>query len=122
MTRAHRRIYDAVMSREPRVRSDFDIYLHDRILIFVKEPCLRSDIEATFFLHIEPVDNASLPSHRQEHLFDNLDFRFSDFGTVFDDKCIAFVPVPAYDISRIVSGQFTSEKRLWQVEIPFHNK
>lgn len=121
-TNAFRRTYDAVVSREPRVRSDFDIYLlNGRIgIFFVKEPCLRSDIEATFFLHVEPVDNASLPSHRQAHGFDNLDFRFSDFGTVFDDKCIAFVPLPAYDMSRIRTGQYLSEKRLWGVEFPFH--
>ena len=120
ITRAHRLMYDAVVSREPHIRSDFDIYLHDRTLIFVKEPCLRSDIEATFFLHVIPVDNTSLPSHRQAHRFDNLDFRFSDFGTVFDDKCMAFVPLPAYDMSRIRTGQYISEKRLWGVEFPFH--
>lgn len=121
-TRAYRRMYDAVVSREPRVRSDFDIHLHDRTLTFVKEPCLRSDVEAVFFLHVEPVDDASLPSHRQGHRFDNLDFRFSNFGRVFDDKCMAFVPLPEYSMSRIITGQFTSEKRLWEVEFPFHNK
>ena len=118
-TNAFRRMYNAVVSREPRVRSAFDIYLHDRTLIFVKDPCLRSDVEAIFFLHVEPVDNASLPSHRQEHRFDGLDFRFSDFGTVFGDKCIAFVPLPTYDMNRIASGQYTSEKRLWRVEFPY---
>ena len=61
-TNAFRRMYDRLVSREPRVRSDFDIYLHGRLLIFVKEPCLRSDIEAVFFLHVIPVDYASLPS------------------------------------------------------------
>ena len=118
-TNAFRRMYNAVVSREPRVRSAFDIYLHDRTLIFVKDPCLRSDVEAIFFLHVEPVDNASLPSHRQEHRFDGLDFRFSDFGTVFGDKCIAFVPLPTYDMNRIASGQYTSEKRLWRVEFSY---
>ena len=120
ITSGHHRMYNAVVSREPRVRSDFDIYLYGRLLIFAKEPCMRADIEAAFFLHVIPVDNTSLPSYRQEHRFDNLDFRFSDFGTVFDDKCIAFVPLPAYDMSRIRTGQHTSEKSLWQVEFPFH--
>ena len=121
ITSGHHRMYNAVVSREPRVRSDFDIYLHGRILIFAKEPCMRSDIEALFFLHVEPVDNTSLPSYRQEHRFDNLDFRFSNFGMAFDDKCVAFVPLPAYDMSRITAGQYTPVRRLWQVEIPFHN-
>ena len=120
ITRAHHRMYNAVVSREPRGRSDFDIYLQSRILIFVKEPCMRADIEAAFFLHVIPVDNASLPSYRQEHRFDNLDFRFSDFGRVFDDKCMASVLLPTYDMSRIRTGQYTSEKNLWQVEFPFH--
>ncbi len=117
---AYRRMYDAVVSREPRVRSDFDIYFHDRTLIFVKKPCLPSDVETAFFLHVVPVDNASLPSFRQQYRYDNLDFRFSDSGRVFDDKCMAIVSLPAYDIDRIVSGQYTSEKRLWQVEFPAH--
>ena len=117
---AHRLIYDAVKSREPRVRSDFDVYLHDRTLIFVKEPCMRTDVEAVFFLHVVPVDKASLPSYRQEYGFGNLDFRFFDFGRVFDDKCLAFVPLPSYNMSRIRTGQYLSEKRLWGVEFPFH--
>ena len=120
ITRAHHRMYNAVVSREPRVRSDFDIYLQSRILIFVKEPCMRADIEAAFFLHVIPADNTSLPSYRQEYRFDNLDFRFSDFGRIFDDKCMASVLLPTYDMSRIRTGQYTSEKSLWQVEFPFH--
>lgn len=120
MTHASRRLYDALVSREPRVRSDFDVSLHDGGLTFVKEPCTRADVEAGFYLHVVPVDNASLPYWRQEHRFDNLDFRFSNFGGVFDDKCLAVVPLPAYEMSSIRTGQYTSEKRLWQVEFPAH--
>lgn len=120
MIHASRRLYDAVVSREPRVRSDFDVSLHDGGLTFVKEPCTRADVEAGFYLHVVPVDNASLPYWRQEHRFDNLDFRFSNFGGVFDDKCLAVVPLPAYEMSSIRTGQYTSEKRLWQVELPAH--
>ena len=79
---------------------------------------MQADVEADFSLHVIPVDNASLPPFRQQYSFDNLDFRFSDSGRVFDDKCMAIVSLPVYDIDRIVSGQYTSEKRLWQVEFP----
>ena len=110
--------YSAIVSEKPRVRSDFDIYLSGNVLIYTKESCTPSDTEAVFFLHVYPHDKRNLPSRRSQYGFDNLDFLFSEHGKLFDDKCIAAVRLPQYDISRIVSGQYTSEGPLWEVEIP----
>ena len=111
-------IYSAIVSENPLVDSDFDIYLGDNVLIYTKESCTPSDTEAAFFLHVYPSDKRRLRSGRSQYGFDNRDFLFADHGKFFDDKCIAVVSLPAYDISRIVSGQYTHEGRLWEVEIP----
>ena len=110
--------YSAIVSEEPLVRSDFDIYIDGNVVIYTKESCTPSDTEADFFLHVHPSDKRHLPSRRSQYGFDNLDFLFSDHGKLFDDKCIAAVQLPRYDISRIVSGQYTSEGRLWEAEFP----
>ena len=113
-------IYSAIVSENPYVRSDFDIYLSGDILIYIKEPCMPSDTEASFFLHLYPDDEQNLPFWSRPYGFDNRDFRFSDRGRVFDDKCMAVVSLPSYSISKIVSGQYTPEAWLWKVEFPFH--
>ena len=110
--------YLAIVSENSLVDSDFDIYLGDNVLIYTKESCTPSDTEAVFFLHVYPSDKRHLPSRRSQYGFDNLDFLFSEHGKLFDDKCIAAVRLPRYDISRIVSGQYTSKGRLWGIEIP----
>ena len=112
-------IYSTIVSEEPSIRSNFDIYLSGNILTYIKEPCTVLDTEAWFFLHIYPTDIRNLPFWSKEYGFDNRDFLFADHGKLFDDKCIAAVSLPAYDISRIASGQYTHESRLWEVEFPF---
>ena len=110
--------FSAIVSENPLVRSDFDIYLNGDALIYTKESCTPSDTEAAFFLHIHPSDKRSLRPWRRQYGFNNQDFFFADHGKLFDDKCIAVVPLPRYDISRIILGQYTSEGSLWEVGIP----
>ena len=114
-------IYSTIVSENPHVHSDFDIYLSGGVLIYTKEPCVPSDTEASFFLHLYPDDEQNLPFWSRLYGFDNHDFSFSDRGRVFDDKCMAVVSLPSYNISKIVSGQYTPEARLWEVEFPFHD-
>ena len=40
-----------VKNREPAVRSDFDVYLSENMLVYAREPCARADTDAMFFLH-----------------------------------------------------------------------
>ena len=110
--------WSATVSEDPLVRSHFDIYLSGNVFIYTKESCAPSDTEATFFLRVYSSDKRSSPFWHSQYAFDNLDFFFSDHGKIFDDKCIAAVLLPRYDIIRIVSGQYTSEGRLWEVEFP----
>ncbi len=92
-------------SGEPAARGVFDIYLGAGSLIYVKEPCARADTEAMFFLHLIPADEDDLPEERKQYGFDNLDFIFDQHGERFDGKCLATVPLPAYHISKIRTGQ-----------------
>ena len=118
---AARAEYAAVVSGEPIARSDFDLYLRDNALFYVKEPCAPADTEETFFLHLYPVDWNDLPAHREQYGFDNRDFRFFDWrGGVFDGKCLVALALPEYPISRIRTGQYVSTgdgtNELWEGE------
>ena len=101
----------------PVAQSRFDLYLRGNALTYLKEPCVASDADARFFLHIFPADPADLPTAGREFGFANLDFQFTDRGAISDDICVASLDLPAYSIDRIRTGQFVSgEGDLWRVE------
>ena len=119
--RAARSTYAARVSGAPAIRSDFDVYLNENTLTYVKEPCAPADTAAWFFLALHPVDVNDLPGPRRPHGFDNRDFRFGERGVIFDGGCMARVPLPEYAISRISTGQFVPVEggynNLWEGEI-----
>ncbi len=103
---------------QPALRSDFDVYLSENTLTYVKEPCAPADTEARFFLHLIPVDVNDLPDQRKQHSFDNLDFDFDVRGVIFDGKCLAVVPLPEYDVAAIITGQFVPRQEpIWEGDI-----
>ena len=108
---------EALVSGEPTVRSDFDLYLREDTLIYAREPCAGTDVAAMFFLHLYPVDLNELPDHRKQYGFDNLDFDFDLHGERFDDKCLAIRALPEYEIERIRVGQYEGDRVLWTEEI-----
>ena len=110
--------YEAVVSGEPVIRSDFDVYLSENKLTYVKEPCALADTEAKFFLGLWPADANALPDRRKQHGFDNLDFDFDKRGVIFDGRCMAGIHLPEYAIARISTGQYVrvdgGYNNLWQ--------
>ena len=116
-------LWSAATSGEPAVRSDFDVYLHENTLTYVKEPCAPADTEPIFFLHLVPADAADLSEERKQYGFDNLDFNFDKHGggVMFDGKCMVTAALPEYDIARIVTGQYVHVEggftHLWEAEI-----
>ncbi len=121
--------YESIVSEEmPVMRAHFDLYLRENAIIYVKNPCSLTDIQAKFFLHIIPHDVQDLPDERKPYGFDNLNFHFFDgaryfsfahYSLHFDGKCIVSVNRPEYGIKRIVTGQFLPEQDApWKVEIP----
>ena len=107
---------------EPALRSTFDVYLNKGRLIYVKDPCTSADTKAMFFLALYPVDVNDLPDSSRPHGFDNLDFRFDQHGEVFSGRCLATVPLPAYPITKIGTGQYVPVEdgfhHFWEGEFP----
>ena len=116
---AWREKYQAIVSGAPSARAVFDLYLDRDNLTYVKEPCLRTDVAAKFFLHISPADAADLPGWRRQYGFDNGDFQFDWHGVIFDGKCLATVSLPGYAVVGIRTGQFIrGQGEIWSVEFP----
>ena len=113
-------LYDSILAGAygaPVAQSDFDLYLRDNALTYLKAPCAEDDTDARFFLHITPADPADLPAAGRERGFANLDFHFADHGAHAGDICVASLDLPDYPIERIRTGQFVSgEGSLWSAE------
>ncbi len=116
LTASYRSAYPSVVSGEPLARKDFDVYLEDKTMYYLKEPCEPDDTKASFFLHVFPADFDDLPYPRREHRFDNLDFGFDERGALFDGKCMARVGLPQYDIAGIRIGQVRGDgAAVWSI-------
>ena len=120
----HQRHIDEMIEQAgaPLIRSDFDVYLDDKTLMYVKDNCRVSETSPWFFLALYPVDESDLPAERRQHGFDNLDFLFHDYAFHRGKRCIARTPLPDYDIARIYTGQYIhraddSFEHLWEGEV-----
>ena len=96
---------------EPIIRGDFDVYAAGSELLYIKDPCHISDVEARFALHLFPVNLDDIPVERRGHGFDNLDFVFREaggrhLGAIVGRRCLAAVRLPGYPISAVRTGQF----------------
>lgn len=106
---------------EPAARANFQVYIADGAVAYLKEPCAAADASRweIFFLHIFPQDAANLPAKRREIGFVNADFKFADYGANIDGKCVAIAPLPDYPVERIRTGQYVAyeEALLWSAEV-----
>ena len=97
------------------IHSDYDVYLDDDRVIYIKGPCSQADVEPRFFLHVYPVDSNDLLAQSRQRGYDNLDFSFAGHGFRSGERCLAIRELPRYAISRLETGQFTSgEDRIWE--------
>ena len=113
----HRSWLDSARSSgEPVARSEYDLYLMDGALIYVKEQCGPADVEQKFFLHLFPERRDALPEWRRRYGYDNLDFSFHLWGLTMDGVCIAQVPLPDYAIGSVRTGQFGGRGRVWEAK------
>ncbi len=90
----------------PVIRSDWDVYLVEDSLIYIKEKCGPEDTQPKFFLHLDPVDERDLPIRRWIYGFDNLDFSLSNYRLIEGGVCAARRSLPDYGIAAIRTGQF----------------
>ena len=127
----YRELYRSAMAGPSIVRSSYNVHLRERSLIYAKDQCRPVDTRAFFILLIEPSVKIDLPNHRKLIGFDIQEFRFGARGVRFEEKCLLTMPLPDYDIDRIIIGQaipstdkFGSRNRcyLWQETIPFNEQ
>ena len=111
--------YRAIASGAPAARSDFDLYLEDGALSYLKEPCDANDARGRFFLSVYPANAEDLPAAHRERGHESLNFDFSPpFGATFGGKCMSTRPLPDYEIAKIETGQWIpGGERLWAVEL-----
>ncbi len=99
----------------PVIRSDWDVYLIENHLIYVKEQCGPEDVDARFFLRLYPVDVNHLPVHRKQYGFIIRNFSFGRFGWREFETCFVATRLPEYDIAAIRTGQYVpAEGRMWE--------
>ena len=97
------------------IHSDWDVYLIENSLVYIKETCNPEDPGSKFFLHLDPVDVADLPDHRRQYGFDNLDMDFEQYGMRAGERCFVERKLPDYDIAAIRTGQYIpGEGRIWE--------
>ena len=101
---------------EPVIRSDYDVFIRDGTLIYLKSGCRESDGEARFFLHLFPADAGDLAEGRGQYGFNNFGFGFDDFGMRVGGHCFAARRLPEYASDRIRTGQFREDGQLWNGE------
>ncbi len=107
------RLEEVERTRVPAIRSVFDVHLLGKRLLYFRQPCRPGDNDATFFLHVVPVDGRDLPDGRRRYGFDNLDFRMKEY-TGGGERCAAVRRLPDYPIAELRTGQFTDEGRIWE--------
>ena len=122
----YREAYRAVAAREPAARSYFDLHLDGGALTLVRESCSPEDARGRIFVHVTPQDPSALPRERRPHGFETLDFGFRRrpwqpprIAGRFDGRCLASVPLPAYPLAGLRTGQITDGNRIWEVELTF---
>ena len=107
-----------------KFHADFDVALVENRVFFMKGECAPGDIDPVFFLHVVPTDTDDLPPPRQQHGYDNLDFKFSNQIHWLNGRggwCVAEVQLPNYRMAAIRAGQYVVEgealRRIWEGEM-----
>ena len=110
------------LTAEPLIRSVYDVRRDGRLLTYLRNGCLRNDVERDgprFFLHVVPVDAGDLSPWRREYGFDNLDRALRGGTARIDGDCVGAVILPDYPIAGVRTGQITDDGVLWDADIAF---
>lgn len=106
------RIISIIDNDDPVISGEFNVYYHEKRIIYTADNCDSSLSIPPFLLHIYPDHEINLDSHREEHGFNNRDFSFRPYQSSAMN-CTAVVALPDYDIARIRTGQYTSKGHIW---------
>lgn len=94
------------------IGSDFDVYLDGNRLVYLKEDCGPPHNQASFFLHVIPIDEQRDFERRRPKL-----------GKLSEERCLAQWNLPSYPIRLIRTGQYgRNGGRLWAREYSMEQK
>ncbi len=97
----------------PKMRSYFQIYIHENLLVYVRIPCSARELRNRFFLHITPVDPGEVTEELKDFGFNVYDFYSYDDGvgsTEFEGGCLVVRELPQYAFKHIFTGQVIREE------------
>ena len=104
-----RAVYERVASRDPGIRSVFDVHYDKDLVAYVRDGCAWGDasLEGHFALEFVPhkIEDLHFPEDRSRG-FGTHSFEFWKNGAAFDGKCVASVPAPYYSVATIRARQY----------------
>ena len=97
---ALRAVYEEARRREPILDGVFDVHRIDDALALIKEPCAPSFLTKTSLrLRGTLVNSGDPPEWRRGEGFEVWHDDLADRGALFEGKCVAALPLPAYPIT-----------------------
>ena len=103
---------------EPAARGEYDIYLRDDALIFLKEDCdAPEDMDGGFRIIVSPKRADDLPRMSRESGLHILKFVFPMYGVALDGACLIRRPLPDYPIRAMVATRIYEDNELWRATI-----
>ena len=113
------KIDQMIASNRPIIRSNYDVYIHDNSLVYIRNACRKEDIKFPIFLHVTPKNKEDLPSGKSVK---RLGFKLKNvYGIKIKGKCMVVRKLPNYDIRSIQTGQYmpATGQRTWDATYPF---
>lgn len=94
------------------VRADFDVYIQDGRLIYVRDPCDEEALQRRFFLHVVPLQEKDIFEASRDLGLNIYDFDSGDEGTAsapVGGACFVARDLPLFAIRSIHTGQVMRE-------------
>ena len=97
---------------EPDIRSDFDVYVTDREVILLREPCSKGDLRGRLIFAVRgPAESGG------ERTVMDRDFR--EVGYLIGDMALAVLEIPPGGIRSLIVGVRYDAERFWRVRYDF---
>ena len=100
----YREFYRQAVAGEPIIRADYDVYLNDRTLTFIRENCQWDDRRRQVYAKV------LLPDLK---VATGSAIWFRSHGVLLEDTCLAVIQLPQYARGDLIIGQDTVDEHRW---------
>jgi len=97
----------------PAMRSRFEVFVHENLLIYLRIPCSTRDYRNRFFLHITPFHAKDISEDLRQFGFNVYDFNSFDPGVgsaAFEGGCVVVRTLPEYEVEHVYTGQVVRDE------------